>query len=85
MHADYLWIIGGFYDYDYVGSFQLYTNSIQKLYIADIENRNDYQWKELPDTFGRNEGTRAVALHDYIYVLGGYGYQYVGSDAGAYI
>ena len=71
VHNDFLFVMGG----EVRGSQSMYTSSLQKLFIADIENTAKYDWINLVDLSQSKAFTRSVIVGDFIYVLGGYGWE----------
>ena len=63
---DYLYVIGGEYGE------QSYSDSVQKLYVGDIENTEDYEWIELPPLKQKLIGMKTVVNveENEIYVIG---------------
>ena len=48
----------------------LHTDSVEKLYIDDIQNTNCYHWTPLPPMNERKFGTSSVMVDRFIFVIG---------------
>eukprot|EP01084_Bolivina_argentea_P287771 493802_1 len=69
----YMYAIGGETSYNNQGQYPIYTNSIEKLYIGNMNNIQNENWIQLSNTLvDPTAFTRSVVVNDFIYIIGGY-------------
>eukprot|EP01083_Nonionella_stella_P015982 44691_1 len=70
VHSNTLWAIGGYNSYN-----GIWWDSVETLYVSDINTIHNNAWNMTPDTLSMARGhLRSVVHHDLIYVIGGMRY-----------